>query len=86
MRTTARLREWGSSIGLVVPIEAVRKEGLRPGDEVVIEIERAPTLRDLFGIGKGLKLDAQKMKDEIRKEDARSDARLEAFMNRRRRK
>ncbi len=84
MRTTARLREWGSSIGLVVPSEAVKREGLRPGDEVVIEIERASTLRDLFGIGKGLKVDAQKMKDEIRKEDARSDARLEAFMNRRR--
>ena len=81
MKTTARLREWGSSIGIVVPSDAIKKEGFKPGDEVIIDIRRAFTLRDLFGMSKGLNLNAQEMKDETRREDARSDAKLNALMN-----
>ena len=69
MKKIVKLREWGSSLGLVVPKEAVIKEGLKPGDEVVIEIKKAKTLKDLFGSLKVLKADAQAFKDERRKED-----------------
>jgi len=73
METTTKVREWGSSIGLVIPKEIVRRESLESGDEVVIEIKKAKTLKDLFGSLKGLKIDAQVFKDERRKEDKKRD-------------
>jgi len=73
MESVAKLREWGSSIGLVIPKEIVRQESLKSGDEVVVEIKKAKTLKDLFGSLKNLKIDAQEFKDERRKEDKKRD-------------
>ena len=73
MESVAKLREWGSSIGLVIPKEIVRQESLKSGDEVVVEIKKAKTLKDLFGSLKSLKIDAQEFKDERRKEDKKRD-------------
>ncbi len=80
MKATAKVREWGSSLGLVVPSEAVKKEGLKPGDEVTIEIKKSRSLKELFGIARHLKLDAQAIKDELRREEAASDAKLSALL------
>ena len=57
MESVAKLREWGSSIGLVIPKEIVRQESLKSGDEVVVEIKKAKTLKDLFGSLKNLKIE-----------------------------
>ena len=73
MESVAKLREWGSSIGLVIPKEIVRQESLKSGDEVVVEIKKAKTLKDLFGSLKSLKIDTQEFKDERRKEDKKRD-------------
>lgn len=50
----------------------------------VVEIKKAQTLQDLFGSLKGLKIDAQAMKDEIRREDAARDRKLSRLIYRKR--
>ncbi|MBI4149229.1 hypothetical protein HY491_02175 [Candidatus Woesearchaeota archaeon] len=68
MVTTAKLRAWGSSLGIIVPHEIVQKEKLSEGEEVFIDIKRKNKVKELFGSLKGWKIDSQKMKDELRKE------------------
>ena len=68
MITKAQLKSWGSSLGVVVPKEVVKAEHLKEVDEITIEIHRKSSIREIFGSMPNLKIDAQKMKDEIRKE------------------
>ncbi|MEK6901074.1 MAG: AbrB/MazE/SpoVT family DNA-binding domain-containing protein [Nanoarchaeota archaeon] len=68
MITKATLKHWGSSLGLVVPHEVVKTEHLREGEEVVIEIQKQHSMKDIFGSLPHWKIDSQKMKDELRKE------------------
>lgn len=76
MIAKARLRSWGSSLGVVIPSEVIKSQNLKEGDEVSVDIKPATTLKDLFGILKGHEIDAQKMKDELRAEDKRRDEKL----------
>lgn len=69
--TEARTRKWGSSLGVVIPSEIVRKERLREGDEIVLEIRKKNTIREVFGSLKRKKLDSQKIKNDLRKEWSR---------------
>ncbi len=71
--TRAKLRKWGDSLGVVVPKEVVNEQRLKEGDEILIDIKPARTMKDIFGSWKGLKIDAQQFKDERRKEDAKRD-------------
>jgi len=65
---TVKVRHWGNSLGITIPSEIVRKEKIESDDEVVITIEKKKTLRDIFGSLKEWKIDAQKMKDDLRGE------------------
>ena len=65
-RTRARLRQWGSSLGIVVPREVVKELRLEAGREVVIEIDRAG-IEEAFGSLKDWAVDPQKLKDELRR-------------------
>ena len=64
-----RLRKWGNSIGVVIPLELLKKKNLKEGEEVIIEIEKKNDLSEIFGSLKKWKIDPQKVKDEIRKEE-----------------
>ncbi len=46
------LKEWGNSIGVIIPIEELKELGLEKGDKVEIEIIKKETI-DGFGICKG---------------------------------
>jgi antitoxin component of MazEF toxin-antitoxin module len=48
------LKEWGNSIGVILPAEALRGLGLQKGDRVDISIVSKKRL-DGFGICKGAK-------------------------------
>ncbi|TLZ96628.1 MAG: AbrB/MazE/SpoVT family DNA-binding domain-containing protein, partial [Methanobacteriota archaeon] len=37
-RIRARVRRWGSSLGIVVPSEVVKELQLKAGDEAIVEI------------------------------------------------
>lgn len=61
-----RIKEWGNSLGIIIPNEIVIKEDLQPHDEVTITISKKKDLSDFFGKLKS-SINPQKMKDESRK-------------------
>ena len=62
------IRKWGNSMGVVVPKDVLREKNLQEGEEVTIIIEKKRSIKELFGSLKSLKVDSQKLKDELRKE------------------
>ena len=68
MKKKTRLKKWGSSLGVIVPADIIKKEKLKEGEEVFIDIRRKNNLEDLFGSLKGWKIDSQKVKDEARRD------------------
>ena len=73
---TTRVRKSGNSIVLTVPPHYAKERNIKVGQEVTFEIIPKVDLSKLWGAGKHLKIDAQKAKDELRKEWGRSDAKL----------
>lgn len=63
------VRKWGNSLGVIIPAEVAKKEGLKPKDRVIVRIAkvRYPD-PSFFGSLRGWKVDAQKLKDELREE------------------
>ena len=50
--TEAKIKQWGNSLGLVIPKEIVKLEDLNEGDIVKVEISKEKRV-DAFGILKG---------------------------------
>ncbi len=65
-----KARKWGNSIGFTVPKETVVEEHIKPNEEFRLTISRPAKKPDptVFGSLKNWKLDAQKMKGEIREQ------------------
>ena len=68
MIISTKLRKWGNSIGIVIPNEILKEKNLREGEEVIIEVNKKNKIKQLFGSLKTLKIDSQKIKDELRKD------------------
>jgi len=64
----AKLKKWGSSLGLVVPKEIVLKERLKVGEEIIFDIKKKVVVKEIFGALKNWKINAQKVKNELREE------------------
>ncbi len=64
----SKVRKSGNSTVLVLPPDLVRERKIEIGETVEFEIFRKADLSKLFGRGSHLKLNAQKAKDELRKE------------------
>ena len=62
----AKTRKWGSSIGVVIPKEAVEEEGIKPNEKIVIEIKKRVKVKDVFGMFPEWKRSTQEIKDERR--------------------
>jgi len=73
MAIQTRLRRWGNSIGIVIPRETMVDKNLKEGEEVIVDIEKSANLSEIFGSLKDWKIDPQKFKDEIRKEETKND-------------
>jgi len=60
-----KLRKWGNSIGLIIPKEDVKKEGLRDNEIVraIIVPKKTVRVKDIFG-----KLKFKKSTEEIMKD------------------
>lgn len=67
--TEVEVRKWGNSLGVLIPAEIAKAEGLKPHDRALIRIMkvRYPDARS-FGSLKDLKIDAQALKDQLRRE------------------
>ena len=72
-----KLRKWGNSFGIVVPQKVIESEKAREGDEMVILLKKEEdnVLKEMFGALKGWKIDAQKFKDELRREEKETERR-----------
>lgn len=63
-------RKWGDSLGITIPKKIVENAGIVENEKIKVSIDKAPKLPDkrVFGILRDKKLDAQKIKDELRQE------------------
>ena len=59
-------KKWGSSIGVILPKEMVEKQGIKEGDEIIINVFKKGNLKDVFGKLKTT-MPGQKFKDVARK-------------------
>jgi antitoxin component of MazEF toxin-antitoxin module len=65
-RTNAKVRRWGSSLGIIVPSRVAKELRLKAGDDVVLEIDQAG-IAEAFGSLRDWAVDPQKLKDELRR-------------------
>lgn len=63
--TEVELKEWGNSIGVILPAEKLKELGVRKGDKVDIDLVRKKAV-DGFGICKGA--ESFKEEKEVHKE------------------
>jgi antitoxin component of MazEF toxin-antitoxin module len=57
---------WGSSLGVVIPNEVVRRLHLQPGDDIYLEVQRSGGMFEAFGSLRDWKVDTQKLMDKLR--------------------
>ncbi len=65
MLTKAKVRQWGSSLGIVISKDVVLKERLREGDEILIEIRKIARSKDAFGMLRDWSIDNTQIKKSI---------------------
>jgi len=70
--TEVEVRKWGNSLGIVIPADVVKAEGLKPHDRAIMRIMkiRYPDPKS-FGSLKGWKIDPQRLKDDLRRDHDR---------------
>ena len=48
-----KAKKWGNSMGVIIPVEDVKKMDLKEGEELAIEVvKKGNPLKELFGAGK----------------------------------
>ncbi len=62
---TTITRKWGNSLGIRLPKEIVKKNHLKPDEEIIIQIGKAETskAKELFGILQAKESTEKSMKD-----------------------
>lgn len=65
----ATVRRWGSSLATVLPPEILRRQSIREGDEVLLDVRKANRPEDVFGLLAARRMDPQAIKDRLRRED-----------------
>jgi antitoxin component of MazEF toxin-antitoxin module len=65
-----KTRKWGNSIGIIIPKEVVKKEKIKPRQEVsILLIKNSSALKKTFGTMKDkIKEPTQRIMDEIDRE------------------
>ena len=48
-------KQWGNSIGIIIPKELVHNLKIKPKDKVTLEIKKENPLKELWGFGKNKK-------------------------------
>ena len=68
MTIEAKTRKWGNSIGIIIPRDAAENLNIKPGEEVMLEIQKkGNVLKELFGAVKFGK-PTNKLIKEVRKD------------------
>ena len=61
------VKKWGSSMAVIIPQELIKKQHIKEGDEIVINVFKKGDLSDIFGTLK-TKLTGQQLKDLSRRD------------------
>ncbi len=69
MEIKTRLRKWGNSFGIVVPVEFIKMKNLKEGEEIIANIEKQNTIKEMFGSLKDWDVNFQKERNKTRKEE-----------------
>ncbi|MDO8460657.1 MAG: AbrB/MazE/SpoVT family DNA-binding domain-containing protein [Nanoarchaeota archaeon] len=67
----AKVKRWGNSFGVVIPIEVIEKENIKEEDKISLIVLRdsRKALKETFGLLKGkITKPTQQIKDELRRE------------------
>ena len=68
-KSETKLRAWGNSVGVILPKDMLKEEGLSINDEVEVVLRRKSNpLKDVFGKLKQFKTKSDKSTEEILKE------------------
>ena len=62
-----RTKKIGGSIGVILPKDLIKKEGIKSDQNIEIEIINRPKAREIWGLFPNWKTPTQKLKDEARK-------------------
>jgi len=66
------VRRWGNSLGVIIPAELAREEGLEPRDRVLLRVSKVRYPEPaFFGSMRGAPVAAQAAKDRLRREHGR---------------
>lgn len=69
IKSETKLRAWGNSVGVILPKEVLKEEGLAVNDEVEVTLrKKSTTLKDAFGKLKEFNAKSGKSTDDILKE------------------
>ena len=71
------VKEWGNSLGVIIPNDIAKNENIKAGDSIEIIVLKTNNIKKAFGSLKNLKIDTQKFKDDLRKDDEKNDRRKE---------
>ena len=64
MAIEVKTKQWGNSLGIVIPAEITNKLNIKPNEEIIIEIEKKNNvLKELFGALKTKKSTEQILKE-----------------------
>ena len=67
-----KVKKWGNSLGVILPKKVVDSEDIKEDSEILITIQsiKKTKVKDIFGTLKNWRINTQKFKDEIRKEES----------------
>jgi antitoxin component of MazEF toxin-antitoxin module len=66
-KVKVKAKQWGSSLGFIIPNEIVKQQKIKEGDELEVEVQKVTDLDKLFGKYRmPAGMTAQKIKDELR--------------------
>lgn len=69
VETEVEVRKWGNSLGVIIPADVAKAEGLQANDRAILRIMKVRYPDPLaFGFLKDKPLDAQALKDRLRRE------------------
>ncbi|MBD3164065.1 AbrB/MazE/SpoVT family DNA-binding domain-containing protein [Candidatus Woesearchaeota archaeon] len=68
----AKTKQWGNSIGIIIPKDVVREMNIKPDEEICIEVtaKKGNVLKELFGA-----LPSKKSAEEVLKQARENESR-----------
>lgn len=60
-------KKWGSSLGIVIPKDIVKKEHISENETIIVEIKKKHLAKEFFGVLADWKRPTKEIKEEMKK-------------------